>query len=116
MRTSARWLAKGPGRRGGVLKNNVAGSKLLSSRTLSQEAGNADQDPRSYRTRGTFRRDGECGLDHVNLSASGLRSKRSFSAGKMSETPLLEEAVHAPANVIVEVCRLVANLDVDNTR
>ena len=97
----------------GVLQDNVAGLEFLHLRALSQEAGDADQV-----TLGTVEReilvvDGECGLDHVNDSVWVALS--SWLSWEDVGDAAVEEAVHASAvaDVVVEVCRLVANLDAD---
>ena len=97
----------------GVLKDNVAGLELLHLGTLSQEAGNADQVTLGAIEREVLVVDGECSLDHVNdsfwVALSGWLSWENVGDAAV------EEAVHAcaVANVVVEVCRLVANLDAD---
>ena len=97
----------------GVLKDNVAGLELLHLGTLCQEAGDADQVALGAVEREILVVDGECGLDHVNDSVWVALSSR-LSWEDVGDTAV-EEAVHActVANVVVEICRLVANLDAD---
>ena len=97
----------------GVLKNNVAGLELLHLGALSQEAGNADQITLGAVEREVLVVDVECGFDHVNNSVWVALS--SWLSWEDVGDAAVEEAVHASAvaNVVVEVCRLVANLDAD---
>jgi len=95
----------------GVLKDNVARLEFLHLGTLSQEAGDADQVALGTVEREILVIDGECGLDHVNDSVWVALS--SWLSWENVGDATVEEAVHASAvaNVVVEICRLVANLD-----
>ena len=97
----------------GVLQDNVARLELLHLGALCQKAGNADQVTLGAIEREILVVDGECGFNHVNNSIWVALS--SWLSWEDVGDATVEEAVHACAvtNVVVEVCRLVANLDAD---